>query len=136
MKTLTSICAVTIAALAILNAPEALPISGTQPPTVNLSPTQLAFAEQGRPNCRGYQQGVTLTNDGPGVLDIGSIAINSTAFTQTHACSRTLGVGKSCSIAVTWRASFPGKEYGALHVTDNGTGSPQTVSLSGYCFNE
>ena len=124
---------VTIAALAILHAPEALPISETTPPTVNLSPNPLYFGERDWPWCPAIQRGETLTNDGPGVLDISRIAIGGAGFSQTNTCGSTLGVGKSCSITVTWHGGA-GSEQASLVVTDNGVGSPQTVSLRAVCY--
>ena len=130
MKTLTSICVVTIAALAILNAPEALPISGTEQPTVNLDATHLLFIYY--PRCHyDYPETVTLTNDGPGVLDISRIAISNRDFSQTNTCGSTLAVGESCSITVTWNGESAGA---SLFITDNGVGSPQSVSLKGLCI--
>jgi hypothetical protein len=113
--------------------PSATGISGTQLPTVSLSTTQLWFI--GYPRCRyATPATVTLTNDGPGVLDISGIAIyrpigSQTTFSQTNTCGSTLGVGESCSITVTW--SQVGSGLGSLLVTDNGVGSPQSVSLRG-----
>ena len=75
---------------------------------------------------------VALTNEGPGKLDIRGIATTSKAFSQTHTCDRTLGVGDSCRITVTWNRDYADA---SLLITDNGVGSPQTVDLHGidYC---
>lgn len=131
MKTFTSICVFAIAVLATVNAPGAsrnASISGTQQPTVSLSPTQLAFREY--PRCEyAFPETVTLTNNGPGVLDISRIAINHGNFSQTHTCGSTLGVGNSCTITVTWGGG--GNQSASLLITDNGVGSPQSVGLLG-----
>jgi hypothetical protein len=107
---------------------ETAPTGGTQSPTVSLSPTQLTFIQY--PRCEyAHSEAVTLTNDGPGMLEISGIAINNRNFSQTNTCGSTLGVGESCSITVTWGGGET--ESASLVVTDNGVGSPQSVSLKG-----
>ena len=73
---------------------------------------------------------VTLTNGGSGTLDINSIT-TSTNFTQTPKCGATLAPGASCTISVTFAPTQIGSLTGTLSVNDNGTNSPQQVSLSG-----
>ncbi len=68
----------------------------------------------------------TLTNIGSTTLDISDIA-TSGPFSQTNTCGKNLAPGSSCNISVTWSRS-PGS--GTVSVSDNGRGSPQTVSLS------
>lgn len=131
MKTLTSICVVTIVVLATLHGPGAVLAasgSGTQQPKVSLSTNRVYFWYYPRCFASTNPVTVTLTNNGPGVLDITSIAISG-PFSQTHTCGSTLGVGDSCSISVTWRRLMGN---GSLVVTDNGVGSPQSVRLLGY----
>lgn len=132
MKNLRSIYVVTITLLATFNAPGAVrraSTSGTQQPTVSLSTTGLVWIYY--PHCINYTypKTVTLTNEGPGVLDISSITGTNSNFSRTTTCGSTLGAGNSCGITVTWdRISA----HGSLVITDNGVGSPQRVSLEGF----
>jgi hypothetical protein len=73
---------------------------------------------------------VTLTNSGTGPLSISSIT-TSGDFAQSNNCPSTLGASLSCSIQVTFTPTATGSRTGTLSVTDNATGSPQSVSLSG-----
>jgi hypothetical protein len=79
----------------------------------------------------------TLTNTGSTALSISSISTSSPhvgsghAFNETNNCPATLGAGLSCTISVTFQGVFNTSYKGTLNVTDNGGGSPQTVSLSG-----
>lgn len=130
MKTFTTICVVTIALFAILHEPGAVLAAsgnGTQQPTVSLSPTQLWFIY----GCHSTLNPapVTLTNNGPGVLDISRITTTG-PFSQTHTCGSTLGVGGSCTILVKWATGANGA--GSLVITDNGVGNPQSVYLRGW----
>ena len=50
---------------------------------------------------------------------------------QTNTCGTSLAVKKSCSISVTFTPTQTGTRLGALMISDNATGSPQSVSLSG-----
>jgi hypothetical protein len=79
-------------------------------------------------------QTVTLTNVGTSSLSITGIAITGTNagdFAQTHNCGTSLTGLKSCSINVTFRPTASGTRTGALSISDNGGGSPQTVPLNG-----
>jgi hypothetical protein len=95
---------------------------------VKLSPTSLFFGCFGRlPRCRCYNLGTTtLTNTGKTPLAIDNISISGT-FSQTNTCSKSLGAGLSCTITVRWSGDL---STGAVSITDNGGGSPQTVSLT------
>jgi hypothetical protein len=55
-------------------------------------------------------------------------------FTQTNGCPirpATLAAGHSCTITVTFKPTAATVDSGALKITDNAKGSPQTVTLSG-----
>lgn len=142
MRTLRSICVVTITLLATFSAPGDVRRASTnvvQQPTVSLSSTQLWWFYE-PPICPFIWPKnpvtVVLTNKGPGVLDINSISVNGVAwFSQTNNCGSTLGVGQSCSITVTWHPKS-NTVYGSLLITDNGVASPQSVKLEGLwtCF--
>jgi len=102
-------------------------------PVVSLSPTSLTFSQQNVGSTSAAQT-VTLSNTGNASLSISSIAIggtNSGDFAQTKNCGSSVGVGANCTISVTFAPSATGSRSASLTITDNASGSPQTVSLTG-----
>jgi hypothetical protein len=76
-------------------------------------------------------QTVTLTNSGGGTLNVSAVS-TSGAFAETDNCvGAALLPGESCSIQVSFLPTAIGATTGTLTVTDNATGNPQSVSLSG-----
>jgi probable HAF family extracellular repeat protein len=103
--------------------------------TARLSPTSLYFASM-PVGTTSLPQTVTLTNVGTTTLTITGIAITGAKagdFAQTHTCGSSLAAGASCSISVTFKPTATGVRNAALSVSDNASGSPQTVSLCGGC---
>jgi len=82
-------------------------------------------------------QSVTLTNTGNAPLAISNIAITGTNngdFSQTNACPlapNTLAAQANCTISVTFRPTTTSARNASLSVTDDATGSTQSVSLTG-----
>jgi hypothetical protein len=100
--------------------------------TVALSPSNMNFGVQqvGTTNTKN----VTLTNAGTTALTISSTGITGTDtadFARTHTCGLSLGVGKSCTISLTFKPSQLGPASASLTITDDALGSPQSVALSG-----
>ena len=81
-------------------------------------------------NATSAKKTVTLTNNGTATLTISSIAITGD-FAQTNTCSTSVAAGASCSISITSTPSAIGTRSSTLSVTDNSSGSPQTVAVSG-----
>jgi probable HAF family extracellular repeat protein len=114
--------------------PQSVALSGTgvvSGPNATLSPSKLIFA------CRnivgdGCQcitgNTTTLSDFGTTTLSITGITITGD-FSQTNNCDTSVGAGKSCTISVKW--SPLATSFGAVSVSDNASGSPQTVSLEG-----
>jgi len=96
---------------------------------VSLSPGALTFASQ-NVNTTSVAQPVTLTNAGDASLTISSIATTGD-FAQTGTCGSSLAAGANCQISVTFKPTTNGQLTGSVSVTDNATGSPQSVSLTG-----
>jgi hypothetical protein len=71
-----------------------------------------------------------LTNSGTTPLTITSIAASGD-FAQTNNCGSSLVASASCAIQVTFTPTAAGSRTAALSVTDNASGSPQSVGLSG-----
>ena len=113
-----------------------MPASASGTPTapiVNLSATSLAFGSQVVGSSSAAQT-VTLTNAGNAALSITSIAIsgaNASAFAQTNTCGTSVAAGANCTISITFTPAASGSLAASLAITDNATGSPQNVSLSG-----
>jgi fibronectin type 3 domain-containing protein len=79
-------------------------------------------------------QTVALTNTGNATLSITSIAVtgtNASDFTQNNTCGSSVLAGANCTIAVMFTPSAAGTRTALLSISDNASGSPQTVPLSG-----
>src|SRR5438876_131689 len=106
--------------------------SGTGTPAVSLSPTALSFGNQTVGTSAA--KSITLSNTGTAALSISGYAITGTNggdFTKTTNCLASLGAGASCIISVTFKPTATGTRSASLAVTDNASGSPQRVGLSG-----
>jgi hypothetical protein len=117
--------------------PQTVSLSGTGTGTaaamVSLSPTSLAFGKQ-PVDITSSAQAVTLSNTGNATLSITSLALagtNAGDFAQTNTCGSSLAAGANCTIAVMFTPSVAGTEAASLSISDNASGSSQTVSLSG-----
>ncbi len=98
-------------------------------PTVVLTPTSLSFPTQ-LVNTTSAAQNVTLMNTGTATLTITNISTTGN-FASSNTCGSSVPAGGSCTISVTFTPTGSGVRSGKLSVTDNASGSPQTVSLSG-----
>jgi hypothetical protein len=104
----------------------------TPQPAVSLSPASLIFGAE-ITGTSSAAQSVTLTNTGNAALSITSVGLtgaNSGDFSQTNTCS-SVTAGANCSISVTFTPTAAGSRNASVSITDNATGSPQTVNLSG-----
>ena len=114
--------------------PQTVSLSGTGTAAlVSLSPTTLAFGNQ-PVDVTSTAQTVTLSNTGNATLSIGSLAVtgtNASDFAQANTCGSSLAAGANCTIAVMFTPSVTGTVAASLSISDNSSGRPQTVSLSG-----
>jgi hypothetical protein len=115
--------------------PQLVAITGTglAPGALGLSVTSLAFPATVVGSTSDLQV-VTLTNPGTVAATISSIAItgtNATSFVQLHTCGATLAAAASCTFYVSFKPTASGALSGTLTITDNATGSPQKVALTG-----
>ena len=107
--------------------------SGGGTPTVSLSTTSLSFANQ-IIGTASNPQIVIVTNTGTGALNISSVAItgaNTGDFGQNNTCSLPVGPSASCTISVVFTPTAPGSRSASVTITDNASGSPHSVTLSG-----
>jgi DNA-binding beta-propeller fold protein YncE len=106
----------------------------TAAPAVKLSTSALSFTEVGV-GTTSAPQTVTLTNSGNAPLAIASVSIGgpqAASFTlAANGCPATLAAGASCTASVVFHPSAPGTASAQLAFTDNASGSPHVLSLSG-----
>ncbi len=113
------------------HSPQSVSLTGTgaQPgPVASLSTNSLTF--QPVPVGSASTQPVTLSNTGTNSLALSAITVSG-YFAQTNNCGTSLTAGANCTINVTFQPRGPGASTGALTVSDNASGSPQTVALNG-----
>lgn len=119
--------------------PQSVALSGTgtvSAPGVTLNPTSLSFGNQ-NVGTTSAAKSVALTNSGTAALIITSITVTGTNagdFTQSNTCPispATLASGANCTISVTFTPSATGARSASVSISDNATGSPQSVALSG-----
>jgi Beta-propeller repeat/Abnormal spindle-like microcephaly-assoc'd, ASPM-SPD-2-Hydin len=117
--------------------PHIITVTGTgvtNATSVTVNPTALTFASTSVGSVTAAQT-VTITNTGTSTLDITTISATGD-FTQTNTCAsaplfNTLAPGQSCSASVVFNPTASGSRTGTLSISDNATGSPQSVALSG-----
>jgi hypothetical protein len=137
--TFTPTASQTFAAAVTINdnapgSPHSISLSGAGlRPTLTISPASLSFGSQsvGLPS---NAQSVTVNNTSSVPASIVSTitsGVNANNFKLSNNCGSTISPGVECTISVTFLPSATGNESAALTLTDNATGSPQSVSLSG-----
>jgi hypothetical protein len=97
------------------------------PPPVAVSPKSLPFANQ-LVGTSSPTQLITVKNNGASTATI-TVGISGD-FTQTNNCA-SLSAGSNCAINVAFNPSTTGPRGGAVTVSDNLPGGPQTVALTG-----
>jgi hypothetical protein len=114
--------------------PQMVALSGTGvAPIVTLGGNSIAFGNQ-IVGTSSAVQAVSLSNTGTATLIISSVAIagvNSGDFSQTNTCGASVNAGANCSISVTFKPTATGSRAASVTITDNASGSPQSVSLTG-----
>lgn len=120
-------------AVNVVDSPQVVMLEGTGSggggPAVTLSTASLKFPTQ-IVGTTSAASTVTLTNSGTATVSIGKIAATGD-FAETNTCGASVTAGKSCTISVKFKPLASGALTGALSITDNASGSPQTVTLSG-----
>ena len=108
---------------------QANPGAGIEAPSLNLSPLALSFGNQAV-GASSSAQSVTLSNSGSTALTVSNIAV-SDDFAQTNNCGGSVAAGSGCTIRVVFAPVGGGAHNGTISITDDATGSPQSVTLSG-----
>ena len=120
--------------------PQSVSLTGTgQVPvfTLSFSPTSLTFAAQNT-GTTSTAQGVTISNTGNSPITFTSFVLGGAnagdyaiSFNNCPINPATLPAGNACSINATFSPSAVGSRTASIAVTDNATGSPQSISLTG-----
>lgn len=113
-------------------------LSGTEVPSlpgILFSPTSLAFSGENVGGTTGSQP-ITVTNNGSAPLAILSVGItgpNSGDFSETDTCvaNSPIAPTHNCTISVVFQPHATGPLTANVSVTDNVSGSPQLVQLTG-----
>ena len=107
-----------------------------QGPSVSFSSPSIGFGNQ-TVGITSAAQSVTLTNSGSTTLNIQSMAITGTNVSDfalssgSNPCGSTLAATSTCTISATFTPTAAGARSAQVSVTDNASGSPQTVALTG-----
>jgi hypothetical protein len=117
------------------SSPTSVPLSGTgeNGPYLSFTPPSLSFAPLTVGNSSNPLP-VLLENTGNAAVAISSIGIsgpNGADFSQTNNCPSSLQPGGSCTANVTFTPTAGGTRIGFISISDNVSGSPQTIMLSG-----
>jgi len=118
----------------VSHSPHKVGVNGTGTASAaSLSPTSLTFASQ-TVGATSAAQTITLSNSGDAALSVTSITVsgaNASDFAETNNCGSSVAASANCKISVTFKPAAAGARTAAVTVTDNASGSPQSVSLSG-----
>ena len=111
--------------------PQTVILSGTgiAPAAVSLSPSSLGFSTP--LGTSSAPQTITVTNTGGAALGISGIAASQPFAVMTSTCTGSLAGGASCSVSISFTPQTSGSVTGAFTITDNASGSPQSVPLTG-----
>ena len=115
------------------NGPQTVTLTGTGTPgsaVLLLSATSITFPNTAV-GSSSVAQTLTLKNTGAIPVTISNIALTGDYSDVATGCSVALATNATCQIAITFTPTAAGIRAGTLTLTSNGTGSPQTVSLTG-----
>jgi len=116
--------------------PQTVALSGagtSESPNANLAPSTLSFGNE-PVELASSSQTITLSNTGNAALSLSGIAITGADpndFSENNTCGASLAAGGNCTLAIQFTPSASGSRAASLSITDNATGSPQVVALSG-----
>jgi hypothetical protein len=100
-------------------------------PSLTVSPAKLNFGNETL-SVKSTAQTITIVNEGTSVLSISSITVGNTDFAETDNCVGTVTAnGGTCTINVTFTPAATGAVTSQLTLTDNATGSPQNLTVTG-----
>ena len=100
-----------------------------QSPAAIFSITDVKFGQQNVGTTSNPRR-VFMANTGSAPMQLGSITASGD-FAETNTCKAVVPIGQSCEIDVVFKPTATGLRSGALTITNNAAGSPQTIQLSG-----
>jgi hypothetical protein len=109
--------------------PQVVELSGTGT-VVQISPKKLSFPDT-KVGTKSAPLSVTLKNTGSTALNFTGIQLYGSNFSQTNTCGTQIAAGATCTISVTFTPVRTGLHTGTMSISDDGGGSPQSVTLSG-----
>ena len=103
--------------------------------TVTLSTNELDFKNT-KVGDTSTAKTLTLTNDGPGTLDVSGVTIGGAAagdylITANTCTGAHLAPHASCSVSVAFKPTATGTRLATLTIADNAAAAPQSVALVG-----
>jgi hypothetical protein len=117
-----------------VGSPQSVTLSGVGViPVAGLSPSSLTFPAR-NVGQKSAPKNTKLTNKGPGMLFITSIAItgtNSGDFSETNNCGGSVPAGMNCTISATFAPTGAGTRTASITITDDAKNGPQNVPLQG-----
>ena len=124
--------------------PQTVPMTGTGVSQVTLTPTSIDFGTQALNVVSSFPRDATLLNGTAAPLSIASVVIsgpNASDFSvpvsnpfsgpTCQGGAVVSAIGGTCNIPVNFTPSAVGTRTATVTITDNGTGSPRTISLTG-----
>lgn len=112
------------------DSPEVVQLVGNIPtPAVTLVQSTIAFPNIAVGAVFGPQPGI-LISSGTGPLTVTNVSASGD-FSETDNCVAVLSVNQQCTINVSFRPTAPGLRQGTILITDNASGSPQSIALAG-----
>ncbi len=109
--------------------------SPTPPGVITINPSSLDFGDKTTVGKTSNSKSVTIKNSGNKktgtAVTIEMEGASPSVFSVKSECQKTLAPGKSCKVSVTFKPTDTTERNGSLMISDNVTGSPQSVSLSG-----
>jgi phospholipase C len=130
-RTSVKFCGYMVALL--LSALMAVPWASAQAPTLSFTPSSVTFSSIVVNTTATTTVTVKNTATGVNPVTFTSIVLSgSSYFTQTTTCMASkLGTGKTCPVTVNFTPLKTGTFTATITFTDNASGSPQTVKLTG-----
>jgi hypothetical protein len=101
---------------------------------LRITPATLSFGQIGL-NSTSPAQTITLANTGSGTVTFPARPFrldNSDFIQQSTTCGASLAQGASCTITLQFKPSVLYVDDGSLLITDNASGNPQPIYLTGY----
>jgi len=102
-------------------------------PLISFSSTTATFPAQ-KVGTSSPVHVIAVQNPGSATLNISAVQIsgaNASSFRQTNNCGTALAAGANCSLYLVFAPTTTGPLSATVAFTDDASGSPQTISLSG-----